>query len=116
MHGFTFCHRDDLTKAFLYEFFPISKMVSLRNQTTSFAQREHESLYKVWERFKELLRLCPHHGLQIWMIVQAFHNRVTHAMRPLIDAAVGGTLMNKIEEEAYKAYNLFEEMAPNNYQ
>jgi len=37
-------------------------------------------------------------------------------MRPLIDAAVGGTLMNKIEEEAYKAYNLFEEMAPNNYQ
>jgi len=68
---------DELTKAFLAKFFPPSKTASLRNQITSFAQREDESLYKAWERFKDLLRLCPHHGLQKWMVGQTFYNGVT---------------------------------------
>jgi len=32
-------------------------------------QREDESLYEAWEQFKDLLRLCQHHGLQKWMLV-----------------------------------------------
>ena len=78
---------DDLTKAFLAKFFPPSKMASLRNQITSFTQREDESLYEAWERFKDLLRLCPHHGLQKWMVVQTFYNAVTQPMRSMIDVA-----------------------------
>ena len=85
---------------------------SLRNQITSFSQREDETLYEVWEQFKDLLRLHPHHGLQKWMVVQTFYNRVTQSVRLMIDAAVGGTLMSKTEEEAY---NLIEEMVLNNY-
>jgi len=54
---------DELIRVFLAKFFPPSKTVSLRNQITSFAQREDESLYEAWERFENLLRLCPHHGL-----------------------------------------------------
>jgi len=60
---------DELTKVFLAKFFPPSKMASLRDQITSFTQREDESLYEAWERFKDLLRLCPLHGLQKWMVV-----------------------------------------------
>jgi len=55
---------DELTKAFLAKFFPPSKTAILRNQITSFTQKENESLYEAWEQFKDLLRLCPHHGLQ----------------------------------------------------
>jgi len=51
---------DELTKVFLAKFFPPSKTASLRNQITSFTQREDETLYEAWEWFKELLRLCPH--------------------------------------------------------
>ena len=40
-------------------------------------EREDKTLYEAWERFKELLRLCPHHGLQKWMVVQTFYNGVT---------------------------------------
>ena len=54
---------EELTKAFLAKFFPPSKTASLRNQITSFSQREDETLYEAWEQFKDLLRLCPHHGL-----------------------------------------------------
>jgi len=60
---------DELTKVFLTKFFPPSKMASLRNQITSFTQREDETLYEAWEQFKDLLRLWPHHGLQKWMVI-----------------------------------------------
>jgi len=46
------------------------------------------------------------------MVVQTFHNGVTQLVRSLIDAAAGGTLMSKTEEEAY---NFIEEMALNNF-
>jgi len=68
---------DELTKAFLAKFSPPSKTMSLRNQIMSFTRREDESLYEAWERFKDLLRLCPHHDLQKWMVVQTFYNEVT---------------------------------------
>jgi len=54
---------DELTKVFLAKFFPPSKAGSLRNQITMFTQREDESLHESCERFKDLLQLCPHHGL-----------------------------------------------------
>ena len=47
------------------------------------------------------------------MIIQAFYNGVTQAVRSTIDAAAGGTLMSKTDDEAY---NLIEEMALNNFQ
>jgi len=104
---------DELTRAFLVKFFPRSKTASFRYQITNFLQKEDKPLYEAWERFKDLLRLCPHHGLQCWMIIQACHNGVTQPMRSTIDATAGGTLMSKTEDEAY---NLIEEMGLNNFQ
>jgi len=92
---------DELTKAFLARFFPPSKTARLRNRITSFTRREDEILYEAWEWFKDLLRLCPHHSLQKWMVVQTFYNRLTQPVCSMIDAAAGGTLMSKTEEEAY---------------
>ena len=63
--------------------------------------------------FKDLLHFCPYHGVEHWMTIQAFYNDVTQAVRSTIDATTGGTLMSKIEDEAY---NLIEEMALNNFQ
>jgi len=76
-------------------------------------QRDEETLYEAWERFKDFLRLCPHHSLQCWMIIQAFYNGVTQSVRSTIDAVAEGTLMNKTEDEAY---NLIKEVALNNFQ
>jgi len=46
------------------------------------------------------------------MIVQAFYNVVTQAMRFTIDIVGRGTLMSKTE---VKAHNLIEETTLNNY-
>jgi len=46
------------------------------------------------------------------MIIQTFYNRVTQPVQSMIDVATSGTLMNKIEDEAY---NLIEEMSLNDF-
>ena len=40
---------DELTKAFLVKFFPLSKTTRVQNQITTFSQKEDEMLYKAWE-------------------------------------------------------------------
>jgi len=69
--------------------------------------------YEAWEQLKDLFRLCPHRGLQKWMIIQNFYNGITQSVRSTIDVAAGGTLMNKTEDEAY---NLIEKMTLNNFE
>ena len=71
-----------------------------------------ETLYDAWERYKDLLRRCPHHGLPLWLQVQMFYNGVNPSTRQMIDAAAGGTINNKTPEEAYE---FIEEMSLNNY-
>jgi len=104
---------NDMAQKFLGKFFPPAKSAKMRNDITNFMQMDNESLYEAWERFKEFLRRCPHHGLPVWMQVQTFYNGSSANLRSMIDAAAGGTLNNKTPEEAY---NLLEEMASNNYQ
>ncbi|KAG8492789.1 hypothetical protein CXB51_010262 [Gossypium anomalum] len=72
-----------------------------------------ETLYDVWERYKGLLRRCPHHGLPLWLQVQTFYNGVNPSTRQMIDAAAGGTINNKTPKAAYE---FIEEMSVNNYQ
>ncbi|GJR40467.1 reverse transcriptase domain-containing protein [Tanacetum coccineum] len=52
---------DDLVSKFINFFFPPSKTTNLRNEITNFRQIAQESFSEAWERFKELLRKCPHH-------------------------------------------------------
>ncbi|KAA3453280.1 Transposon Ty3-I Gag-Pol polyprotein [Gossypium australe] len=95
------------------KYFPPAKMAKLRNDISSFVQMDLETLYDAWERFKDLLRRCPHHGLPLWLQVQNFYNGVNPSTRQLIDSAAGGTLNNKTSEAAYE---FIEEMSLNNYQ
>ena len=45
----------------------------MRRAITGFTQAPGEQMHESWERLKELLRKCPHHGLSKWQIVQAFY-------------------------------------------
>ncbi|KAL5545248.1 hypothetical protein UlMin_009032 [Ulmus minor] len=104
---------DELVLKFLSKFFPPAKTAKLRNEITSFTQYDQESLYEAWERFKEMLRKCPHHGIPLWLQVSTFYNGLVSNYQAMIDAAAGGSLMGKIPEEAHE---LLEVMAENNNQ
>ncbi|XP_039140472.1 uncharacterized protein LOC120277685 [Dioscorea cayenensis subsp. rotundata] len=104
---------DQLLQVFLSKYFPPSKTTQLQNQITGFYQKDGESLYEAWDRFKELMRLCPHHGLEKWLVVQTFYSGLNYNSRISVDAASGGALMNKKVDDAY---SLIEDMSLNHCQ
>lgn len=60
-----------------------------------------------------MLRVCPHHGLEKWLIIYAFFNGLLYKTRMTIDPAASGTLMNKPFDDAYA---LIESMTQNHCQ
>ncbi|KAH9751853.1 hypothetical protein KPL71_014470 [Citrus sinensis] len=85
----------------------------LRNEITSFRELEDESLYEAWERFKELLRRCLHHGIPCCIQLEAFYNGLNPSTRLMVDASANGALLSKSYTEAYE---ILERIANNNYQ
>ena len=59
-----------------------------------------------------MLRLCPNHGLEKWLIIHPFYNGLTYITKIIVDAAAGGALMNK---DFTTTYALIEDMALNLY-
>ncbi|KAA3486625.1 Retrotransposon gag protein [Gossypium australe] len=91
---------DQIIKKFLLKYFPPTKIIKLKNDIFSFFQFDIKTLYDTWERFKNLFRRCPHHGLHLRLQVQTFYNDLNPSTKQIIDAAAGGTLNNKILEAA----------------
>ncbi|XP_076881117.1 uncharacterized protein LOC143529156 [Bidens hawaiensis] len=52
---------NQLVEQFLLQYFPPDKTARYRAKITGFRVDDDESLHAAWERFKGLLRKCPHH-------------------------------------------------------
>ena len=85
----------------------------MKNDITSFRQIDDESLFKGWERFKDLLRRCLNHGIPICIQMETFYNGLLPPTRLMLDASTRGALLNQSYAEAY---DLIESIASNNYQ
>ena len=73
-------------------------------------QYDQESMYEAWERYKDLLRKCPHHELSGWLQIQTFYIELRLEHRAKVDATTGGSLMRKTPKDAY---GLLDDMALN---
>jgi hypothetical protein len=60
-----------------------------------------------------MLRLCPHHGLEKWLIIHTFYNGLLYTTKIYVDAAAGEALMKKTYTTSYA---LIEDMTQNHYQ
>ncbi|CAM8960371.1 unnamed protein product [Rhodiola kirilowii] len=98
----TFTTWGKLAEAFLQQYFPPSKTAHFRNQIISFHSMDGETLYEAWERYKELTRLCPHHNLELWQIIDTFYQGIDQGMRTLINQAAGGGLNGVPLEDTYE--------------
>ena len=105
-------YMEGLVRSFLTKYFPPEKSTKMRNDSTNFFQQDQESLYEAWERYKDLLRKCLHHGLPLWMQVQTFYNGLLPNTQTMVDAASGGAFFNKTPEDGYE---LIEVMVSNNF-
>nr|GFA98311.1 hypothetical protein [Tanacetum cinerariifolium] len=90
---------EDLVSKFINQFFPPSKTTYLRNEITSFLQKPNEMFNEAWERFKDLLRQCPHHGFFELHQLDTFYNALNPNDQDALDSAAGGYFLDKIPRE-----------------
>ncbi|GKC09942.1 reverse transcriptase domain-containing protein [Tanacetum coccineum] len=92
---------DDLVSKFLNRFYPHSKTRELRKEITNFQQVFGETFTEAWERFKDLLRKCPHHGFSLLHQIDFFYNGLCQADQDSLNSAAGGNLMTRNTQEAF---------------
>nr|GEV99358.1 reverse transcriptase domain-containing protein [Tanacetum cinerariifolium]GFA28658.1 reverse transcriptase domain-containing protein [Tanacetum cinerariifolium] len=90
---------DDLVLKFINKFFPPSKTTNFRNEITNFQQRFNESLSEAWDRFKDLLRACPHHGFSQLHQLDTFYNALNSKDQDSLHSAAGGNFLDKMPRE-----------------
>ncbi|KAM6551726.1 hypothetical protein CsatB_001534 [Cannabis sativa] len=104
---------NDLAEKFLRKYFPPTRNAKFRSEIMSFQQLEDETTSDAWERFKELLRKCPHHGIPHCIQLETFYNGLNAASRMVLDASANGAILSKSYNEAFE---ILERIASNNYQ
>nr|GEZ78442.1 reverse transcriptase domain-containing protein [Tanacetum cinerariifolium] len=90
---------EDLVSKFIKQFFPPSKTTYLRNEITNFLQKPNKTFNEAWERFKDLLRQCPHHGFFELHQLDTFYNALNPNDQDALDSAAGGNFLDKIPRE-----------------
>ncbi|GJV55422.1 reverse transcriptase domain-containing protein [Tanacetum coccineum] len=91
---------EDLVTKFVNQFFPPSKTTHLKNKISRFTQKFDESFSEAWERFKEMLRACPHHGFTELTQVDTFYNGLNDNNQDSLNVAAGGNLLSKTTRQA----------------
>ena len=79
---------------FLVKFFPIGKTNLLRSKISNFQQQAREFVLEAWERLQEYVQVCPHHGMEDWLLIQNFYHRLSMESRQQLDAAARGAFFS----------------------
>ncbi|GJS89726.1 reverse transcriptase domain-containing protein [Tanacetum coccineum] len=90
---------EDLVSKFINEFSPPSRTTNLRNEISNFQQRFDESFHKAWDRYKDLLRACPHHGFTELHQLDTFYNALNPADQDSLNSAAGGNLLERSTQD-----------------
>ncbi|KAJ9535751.1 hypothetical protein OSB04_un001097 [Centaurea solstitialis] len=91
--------------------FTWDQMAESRNEICTFRQDDDEAVPTAWERFKELLRKCPHHGIPYCIQLETFYNGLNYPARQMLDATAGGAFTASSYNEGY---NILEKISNNN--
>nr|GEX94643.1 DNA-directed DNA polymerase [Tanacetum cinerariifolium] len=88
---------EDIINKFVNQFFPPSKTTHLKSEISRFTQRFEETFGEAWERFKEMLRACPHTELAQ---IDTFYNGLNDNDQDSLNATADGNLLSKTTIEA----------------
>ncbi|GJX03341.1 reverse transcriptase domain-containing protein [Tanacetum coccineum] len=81
-------------------FFPPSKTTNLRNEIRRFQQRFGKTFFEAWDRFKDLLNKCPHHGFSPLYQIDTFYNILNQSDQDSLNSVAGGNFLTKNTQEA----------------
>ncbi|GJV48992.1 reverse transcriptase domain-containing protein [Tanacetum coccineum] len=93
---------DDLVSKFINYFFPPSKTTNLHNEISNFQQKFEETFSEACDRFKDLLRACPHHGFTELHQLDTFYNGLNSSDQDSLNSAAGGNLLERSAQDVLK--------------
>ncbi|GJY73570.1 hypothetical protein Tco_0478001 [Tanacetum coccineum] len=77
---------ETLKTKFLNKYYPPARAAKKMKEINNFQQEPDESLFRAWERFKELLMKCPQHYLTDMQEVILFYNGLDVPTRQILDS------------------------------
>nr|GEZ49265.1 reverse transcriptase domain-containing protein [Tanacetum cinerariifolium] len=77
-------------------------MTNLRNEITNFQQRFDESFCEAWDRFKDLLRACPHHDFTELHQLDTFYNAINPTDQDSLNFVMGGNFLDKMPRDCLR--------------
>nr|GFB66299.1 reverse transcriptase domain-containing protein [Tanacetum cinerariifolium] len=86
---------EDLVSKFINEFFPPPRTTNLQNEISNFQQRFDESFHEEWDRYKDLLHACHHHGFTELHQLDTFYNALNPTDQDSLNYATGGNLLER---------------------
>ncbi|GKD90067.1 reverse transcriptase domain-containing protein [Tanacetum coccineum] len=92
---------EDLVSKVISEFFPPSRTTNLQNEISNFQQNFDESFHEAWDRYKDLLRACPHHGFTELHQLDTFYNALKPADQDSLNSAAGGNLLERSTRDVF---------------
>nr|GEU53491.1 retrovirus-related Pol polyprotein from transposon TNT 1-94 [Tanacetum cinerariifolium] len=75
------------------------RTTTLRNEISNFQQRFDESFHEAWDRYKDLLRACPHRDFTKMHQLDTFYNALNPADQYSLNAAAGGNLLERSTQD-----------------
>nr|GEX59536.1 reverse transcriptase domain-containing protein [Tanacetum cinerariifolium] len=91
---------EDLVNKFVNQFSLPLKTTHLKNEISRFTQRFKKTFGEAWERFKEMLRACPHYRFTELAQIDTFYNGLNDNDQDSLNAEAGGNLLSKNTREA----------------
>jgi len=90
---------NDCKKAFFAKFFSNSRTARLRYEIFGFTQKNAETFYEAWERFKGYQTQRPHHGFSKASHLSTLYRGVLLKIKMLLDTTSNGNFLNKDVED-----------------
>jgi hypothetical protein len=84
-----------MQQQFLKKFFPSHRTNSFKRQITIFTQKSGEIFYQYWDRYRDLLNTCSHHGFETWRLVSQFYEGLTPKDRQMVELKCNETFEDK---------------------
>ncbi|KAI3784060.1 hypothetical protein L1987_43152 [Smallanthus sonchifolius] len=78
------------------EYYTMNRTTYARNAIRTFQQKYGEPFHETFTRFKEMLRICPYHGIPTWELIKAFCDGLSSEdSRDLYSTSAGTILSNE---------------------
>ncbi|KAJ0847362.1 putative transcription factor interactor and regulator CCHC(Zn) family [Helianthus annuus] len=91
-----------MQQTFLDEFYTAQKTNDARKGLRSFQQQHGEMFHEAFERFNMMIKNCPHHGIELWELMNAFHEGLSAEDARDLMSITGGTFGTNYENDDWE--------------